>query len=990
MINEGVAAKHFPGARTANDSRDSHQSPAIIGELLAGLQQAAEEIVPRFLATMPPYYFHDTDPDTRLSHIKAILAVEASGLSQAITLRNDAGTLFTVISDRSYPGQLSELVTQLPGELPLCSARVYTATDGSRVLDVFEFGEPPQFDPTDPRQRDKAERVLAYAHQHEKELSRTALRRHFSQCAGRYLDTVPEARICRQFRLVEGIRTSGNAIVVLEMQPDNDMSSITLGINSVARRRLFASVSRYLGWTGINIQRAYLDGFGERDKEPVSLLSFLVNTPESGMLTPQSQLWQHLERDLRRLGYLDDAVLAMTGQLPNRNLLHAEVLLALSHLIHQVLSKRDALVFSRRSILTVALRYWDITRAIIELFLTRFAVGGERAFAELAPHIAERIKNEVDKDDERLMLATLLKAVGITLRTNVYRAERYALTLQVEPSFLSTGGKEEVPYGIFFVYGCDFDGFHVRFRDIARGGMRIVYPSSQEQYTLESERLYDEAYGLAQAQQLKNKDIPEGGSKGVLLAQPGADLEQVGRAYADALLDLSMPVGGCNDSTDYYGKDEFLYLGPDENVSDGLIIWIVERARRRGHPLPNVFMSSKPGAGINHKRYGVTSEGVTVFLEAALRTRGINPRHQAFSLKLTGGPDGDVAGNEIRILNREYGNHARILGIADGSGCLEDPDGLDHGELLRLVSTGKPVSAFDPARLGPRGRLLRISEAGGLQARNSLHNRLVTDAFIPAGGRPQTINEENWRYFLTPDGRPSSAIIVEGANLFITPGARQRLAQCGAIVIKDSSANKCGVICSSYEIIASMLLDEAGFLAIKERFIAEVLDKLRWLASLEAAALFREHRHKPNEPLPELSTRLSRAIIRATDAIAGALAVLGEDDHKLMRQLVLQYLPLVLVERLGEGIFARIPKAYLAQVIASVLASRIVYREGLDWFEQMSEQAMAELAIRYSRQEEKIQNLAAQIEQSDLPDRGRIAELLREGGTAAALRRVMI
>jgi hypothetical protein len=72
-----------------------------------------------------------------------------------------------------------------------------------------------------------------------------------------------------------------------------------------------------------------------------------------------------------------------------------------------------------------------------------------------------------------------------------------------------------------------------------------------------------------------------------------------------------------------------------------------------------------------------------------------------------------------------------------------------------------------------------------------------------------------------------------------------------------------------------------------------------------------------------------------------------------------------------------------------VLASRIVYREGLDWFEQMSEQAMAELAIRYSRQEEEIQSLAAQIEQSDLPDRGRIAELLREGGTAAALRRVI-
>ena len=66
--------------------------------------------------------------------------------------------------------------------------------------------------------------------------------------------------------------------------------------------------------------------------------------------------------------------------------------------------------------------------------------------------------------------------------------------------------------------------------------------------------------------------------------------------------------------------------------------------------MPDAFMSSKPGAGINHKQYGVTSEGVTVFLEHALRAVGIDPRRQPFTVKMTGGPDGDVAGNEILIL----------------------------------------------------------------------------------------------------------------------------------------------------------------------------------------------------------------------------------------------------------------------------------------------------------------------------------------------------
>jgi len=49
--------------------------------------------------------------------------------------------------------------------------------------------------------------------------------------------------------------------------------------------------------------------------------------------------------------------------------------------------------------------------------------------------------------------------------------------------------------------------------------------------------------------------------------------------------------------------------------------------------------------------------------------------------RFAGGPDGDVAGNEIKILFREYGENAVIVGIADGSGSAEDPQGLDHEEV---------------------------------------------------------------------------------------------------------------------------------------------------------------------------------------------------------------------------------------------------------------------------------------------------------------------
>eukprot|EP00959_Pyramimonas_sp_CCMP1952_P318916 6672748-Pyramimonas_sp.AAC.2 len=53
-----------------------------------------------------------------------------------------------------------------------------------------------------------------------------------------------------------------------------------------------------------------------------------------------------------------------------------------------------------------------------------------------------------------------------------------------------------MPYGVFFVYGRRFKGFHVRFRDIARGGCRVVAPLGIDQHTAESSRTFNEAYSL--------------------------------------------------------------------------------------------------------------------------------------------------------------------------------------------------------------------------------------------------------------------------------------------------------------------------------------------------------------------------------------------------------------------------------------------------------------------------------------------------------------
>jgi glutamate dehydrogenase len=158
----------------------------------------------------------------------------------------------------------------------------------------------------------------------------------------------------------------------------------------------------------------------------------------------------------------------------------------------------------------------------------------------------------------------------------------------------------EMPFGVFFIHGRHFNGFHNRFRDIARGGLRVVSPATPDQYALESTRQYDEAYGLSFAQQLKNKDIPEGGSKGVLLVNTPAINENAHffakrksvKAYSDAMLDL-MVKDSVKNLVDFLKKDELIYLGPDEQIIPSDIEWIIKRAGQRGYPIPAAFMSSK-------------------------------------------------------------------------------------------------------------------------------------------------------------------------------------------------------------------------------------------------------------------------------------------------------------------------------------------------------------------------------------------------------------
>jgi len=956
----------------------------VIEQVTESLRSTAEEIVPWFLEQMPLMYFQDTDEQTQLAHLRAIIAAKASGRPIEFTLRNEDGSQWTCMRPLDYPGVLAELMSELPWDQTLRTAKIHTASDGCLVVDTFEFGEAEPFSIDDPSHARRVEETIEYANEFMPEWTAEQVRHYFTLCSEDYTMAITPLRMAKHWQLVQRLTGTDGTTVAIEREADPTLSRIIVAVSNSTRRSMLQRIATLLSKSRINIHRAYLDSIDDGENGWITLVGCVVQGPDGGQIDEHSELWKEVRGDLLRLKWFDPRTVKLGYDYPELGLGQAEVITALLDLVYQVLVKQNPYAFNPTRLDVLTRENITIATAIGRLFHNRFNPASpmsDHDYQEQREKLLETIDNSVDLEDARTLLIKMIDAVHAVRKTNLFIEDRYALAMRIDASFLTTDDRSECPFGAFFVHGRDFNGFHVRFRDIARGGVRAIHPLGIEQHALEFERLYDEAYNLAFAQQLKNKDIPEGGAKAAILVHPDGRVSRSVKAFVNSLLDLITPdEQTCAMVVDRLHHEELIYLGPDEGITPHLIDWIVDRARRRGYPMPTALMSSKPGAGINHKKYGVTSEGVIVFLDTALRAVGINPDTDTFTIKFTGGPDGDVAGNSIRILHRDYGERAKFVGIADGSGCCEDPDGLDHEELLRLVEMSQPIAEFDQSKLGHLGNVASIKDSDGVHLRNTMHNRIECDAFLPCGGRPATIHGGNWKKFLKEDGTPSAKVIVEGANLFLTPDARTELSNLGTLILKDSSANKCGVICSSFEIGACMLLEEEEFMEIKHTFVDQVLVRLRSLARSEAELLSRLHQHHPQLSLPETSIRISKIMSRTSDSIIANWESLTDEQLANLQKLVLLHLPKSLTDLVGDALWSEMPETYLQWMMAKSLAARIVYREGFEYLETMEDEHLAQLALRYLDLEQERASLIEEILSSNMQYKERVASLLQDAG----------
>ncbi|RDW70262.1 putative NAD-specific glutamate dehydrogenase [Coleophoma crateriformis] len=552
----------------------------------------------------------------------------------------------------------------------------------------------------------------------------------------------------------------------------------------------------------------------------------------------------------------------------------------------------------------------------------------------------------VNEHEEMVMLAILIFNNSL-LKTNFYTPTKVALSFRLNPTFLPEIEYPQPLYGMFLVISSESRGFHLRFRDIARGGIRIVKSRNREAYSINARSMFDENYGLANTQQRKNKDIPEGGSKGVILldAQQQDKGSVAFEKYIDSIMDLLLPAsspGIKNPVVDLYGKQEILFMGPDENTAD-LVDWATEHARSRGAPWWKSFFTGKSPklGGIPHDAYGMTTLSVREFVKGIYRRLDLDP--SKVRKMQTGGPDGDLGSNEILLSNEKY------TSIVDGAGVLVDPNGINHQELIRLARKRAMISEFDVSKLSKDGYRVLVDEnnvllpngeiiANGTNFRNTFHLREtgLTDAFVPCGGRPESIDLSSVGK-LIKNGKTTIPYIVEGANLFITQDAKIKLENAGCVLFKDASANKGGVTSSSLEVLASLSFDDKGFVEnmcvgqdgqapeFYKAYVKEVQRTIMENARLEFEAIWREH-EQTKIPRSTLSDTLSIAITKLDEELQKTDLWRNE---KLRNSVLEDALPKLLLQKIGlETIIKRVPDSYLRAIFGSYLASRFVYEFG--------------------------------------------------------------
>ncbi len=254
---------------------------------------------------------------------------------------------------------------------------------------------------------------------------------------------------------------------------------------------------------------------------------------------------------------------------------------------------------------------------------------------------------------------------------------------------------------------------------------------------------------LARAMTVKNAvcGLPHGGGKAGIAQLPDlapVDHERVMRAFARAIEPL----------TDYIP-------GPDMGTSETSMAYVHDEIGRCVG-LPSVL------GGVPLDELGATGFGLGVCADVLDEAKLLNLAGAAAVIQGFG-----AVGSRAAVALDKRG--AKVIAVSNIRGATSNPDGLDVAALVAYKQAEGTVAGFPGGVPVPRDDILGFD----------------CDVLIPAA-QPDVVTMDNV-------GQISARVILEGADIPVTPKAEADLHERGILCIPDVVANAGGVICAAAE-----------------------------------------------------------------------------------------------------------------------------------------------------------------------------------------------
>ena len=598
----------------------------------------------------------------------------------------------------------------------------------------------------------------------------------------------------------------------------------------------------------------------------------------------------------------------------------------------------------------------DIARELTRLFKTRFYLARKLAGDDLddkqqRPEQAILTAlDDVQVLNEDRILRRYLDLIKATLRTNFYQTDangqaKSYFSFKFNPRLIPELPKP-VPKFEIFVYSPRVEGVHLRFGNVARGGLR---------WSDREEDFRTEVLGLVKAQQVKNSVIVPVGAKGGFLPRrlplggSRDDIQAEGiacyRIFISGLLDITdnlkdgvlvPPVNVVRHDDD----DPYLVVAADKgtatfsDIANGIAI-------DYGFWLGDAFASGG-SAGYDHKKMGITARGAWVGVQRHFRERGINVQQDPITVVGVGDMAGDVFGNGLLMSDKlqlvAAFNHLHIFidpnpepasSFAERKRLFDLPRSAWSDYDTSIMSEGGGIfsRSAKSIAISPQMKERFAIEADKLTPTELLNALLKAPVDLLWNGGIGTYvksSEESHADVgdkandaLRVDGNELRCKVVgEGGNLGMTQLGRVEFGLNGGATNTDFIDNAGGVDCSDHEVNIKILLNEvvqAGDMTEKQR------NQLLGSMTDEVSALVLGNNYKQTQAL-SLAARRARERISEYKRLMADLESRGKLDRAI------EFLPTE--EQLAERIAANqgLTRAELSVLISY---SKIDLKEAL-------------------------------------------------------------